>query len=84
MTRERSRRVGVRLNANVLDDWLARRGLTARSFSKIAHIHEVTLSRARHGYPVRESTLRAITSALLQIPLLAGSEQLVADQIEEA
>jgi predicted transcriptional regulator len=82
----RTRRHGARLSAEHLDHELQSRGLTARQFSKIAKVHEVTLSRARQGHPVNESTLRRITTALLQIPPLAGSELLVVgpDQIEEA
>lgn len=81
----RSRRRGARMSAQHLDYELQSRGLTARQFAQIAKIHEVTLSRARQGHPVKESTLRRITAALLQIPPLAGSELLLVgpNEIEE-
>lgn len=81
-----TRRAGARLDADRLDRELALRALTARRFAQIASLHEVTLSRARHGHPVKESTLRRIAAALLQIPPLAGSEQLLVgpNHIEES
>jgi predicted transcriptional regulator len=86
MRSTRNRRTGARLSDERLDYELQRRGLTARQFSRIAKVHEVTLSRARQGHPINENTLRRITAALLQIPVLAGSELLLVgpDQIEEA
>ena len=83
---ERKRRSGARVSADHLDYSMQSRGLTARQFAKIAKVHEVTLSRARQGHPITENTLRKITAALLQIPVLAGSELLLVapGQIEEA
>lgn len=80
------RRSGARVSAQHLDYMLQVRGLTARQFAQIAKVHEVTLSRARQGHPVKEDTLRRITAALLQIPPLAGSELLLVgpNQIEES
>jgi predicted transcriptional regulator len=76
-TETRTRRSGVRLNPDLLDHVLALRALTARDFAKLAHVHEVTLSRARQGHSISESTLRRITVALLQIPPLAGADLLI-------
>ena len=81
----RTRRTGARLSVDHLDHELHRRGLSARQFSLIAKIHEMTLSRARQGRPINENTLRRITAALLQIPPLAGAELLLVapGQLEE-
>lgn len=71
------RHSGVQLDVARFDHELARRGLTARQLARIAKCHEVTLSRARQGRPINENTLRRITAALLQIPVLAGTELLL-------
>lgn len=77
------RRSGTRLNADRLDRFLALRGLNARQFATIAGVHEVTLSRARHGHRVTESTLRKIAAALQRVEPLPGLDALL-NQIEEA
>ena len=74
-----SRRSGVRLDPDRLDFELGRRGLTARRLSQFAKVHEVTLSRARHGHPVAERTLGRITHALLEVPPLVGADLLLAE-----
>jgi hypothetical protein len=76
---QRSRRSGVRLDPDRLDFELGRRGLTARRLSEFAKVHEVTLSRARHGHPVAERTLGRITHALLGVPPLVGADLLLAE-----
>lgn len=73
-----SRRSGVRLDAAKLDHELALRGVTARRLAEVAGVPEVTLSRARHGRPVTESTLRRITTGLLSIPLMLGADLVLA------
>ncbi len=73
----RARRHGARLSDERLDYELQRRGLTARQFARIAKVHEVTLSRARQGHPINENTLRRITAALLEIPLMPGADLLI-------
>lgn len=76
---KRSRRSGVHLDPDRLDFELGRRGLTARRLSVFAKVHEVTLSRARHGHPVTQRTLGRITRALLEVPPLVGADQLLAE-----
>ncbi len=78
------RRSGIRLDADKLAFELARRGVTARTLAERAGIPEVTLSRARHGRPVTESTLRRLTSGLLGIPLMVGADLLIAEPTKAA
>jgi len=80
---EVGRRNGHRLDPARLDYQLALRGMTARKLSEVAGIPEVTLSRARHGRLVTEGTLRRLTTALLQIPLMAGADLLIAPPARE-
>ena len=74
-----ARRAGIRLDAERFDFELGRRGLSARGLAELAGIPEVTISRARHGRPVREATLKALVEALLKTPLLIGAEMLIAE-----
>jgi len=74
-----ARRSGVRLDPARLDYELARRGVSARQLAEVAGISEVTLSRSRHGRPVTQGTLRELTRALLQTPLLIGADLLIAE-----
>ena len=78
------RRAGVRIDADRLDYELARRGINPRQFAELSGINEATLSRARHGYRVRESTLRRIVAAMLKIPPLAGAEVLLSEPQKKA
>ena len=73
------RRAGVRIDADRLDYELARRGINSRQFAELSGVNETTLSRARHGYRVRESTLRRIVATMLKIPPMAGAELLLSD-----
>jgi transcriptional regulator with XRE-family HTH domain len=73
------RRSGIRLDAGKLDHELSRRGVTARRLAEVSGVPEVTLSRARHGRLVNESTLRRLSTGLLQIPLLVGADLLIAE-----
>lgn len=73
------RRSGIRLDADKLAFELARRGVTQRTLAERAGIPEVTLSRARHGRSVSEGTLRRLTTGLLSIPLLVGSDMLISE-----
>ena len=74
-----ARRSGTRLDAERFDFELGRRGITARRLAQAAGVPEPTLSKARHGRPVAERTLRRITKALLEIPLLVGADMLIAE-----
>ena len=73
------RRSGVKLDSARIDYELGRRGVTARRLAEASGVPEVTLSRARHGRPVTEGTLRRLTEGLLGIPLLIGADLLIAD-----
>ncbi len=77
-----NRRDGIHLDPARLDYQLSVRGITARTLAERAGIPEVTISRARHGRRVRESTLERLTRGLLEIPLLVGADMLVADPRE--
>ena len=72
-------RDGVRTDADRLDYELARRGINPRQFAEVSGVNETTLSRARHGYRVRESTLRRMVAAMLKIPPMAGAELLLSE-----
>jgi transcriptional regulator with XRE-family HTH domain len=72
-------RTGVRLDAEKLDHQLGLRGITARELAERSGIPEHTISRARHGRPVNESTLRRLSTALLEIPLFRGIDLLIAE-----
>lgn len=74
----KGRKLPTRIRADQLDFERARRGLTARQLARIANCSEATLSRARLGHPINENTLHKITAALLQVPVLAGSDALLA------
>ena len=78
------RRAGVRIDAERLDYELARRGINPRQFAELSGVNEATLSRARHGYRVRESTLRRMVAARLKIPPMAGAELLLSDPQKRA
>ncbi len=78
------RRAGVRIDADRLDYELARRGISYRQFAELSGVNETTLSRARHGYRVRESTLRRIVAAMLRTPLMPGAELLLSEPHERA
>lgn len=74
-----ARRDGLHIDPGQLDHQLALRGITVRTLAERAGIPEVTLSRARHGRRIRESTLRKLTAALLEIPRLPGAELLISE-----
>jgi hypothetical protein len=78
VTKKAVRRSGVLLDREQLDYQLGLRACTSRDLARQAGVHEVLLSRARHGQPITERTLRKITNALLRIPLHPGAELLIA------
>ena len=78
------RRAGVRIDADRLDYELARRGINTRQFAELSGVNETTLSRARHGNRVRESTLRRMAAAMLKIPPMAGAELLLSEPQKRA
>jgi hypothetical protein len=78
-----NRRSGIRLDAARLDFELGRRAVTARELAETAGIPEATLSRARHGQPVRETTLRKLSDALVRTPVVVGADMLLASPPEK-
>ncbi len=76
-------RAGIRLDHARLDYELARRGISAAELSAASGVHEVVLSRARHGASIREATFRRIVTALLAIPPLEGAAELLVDLSHE-
>jgi DNA-binding CsgD family transcriptional regulator len=78
------RRAGVHIDAARLDYELGRRGISPRQFAELSGVNETTLSRARHGYRVRESTLRRIVAAMLRIPTMPGAELLLSEPQKRA
>lgn len=78
MTKKAIRRSGVVLDREQLDYQLGLRACTSRELARRAGVHEVLLSRARHGHPITEASFRKITRALLKIPLHPGADLLLA------
>jgi len=56
---------------------LAIRGVTQRRLAEVSGVTAFTISRAGHGRQLRPSSLGKLTAALLEIPLLPGSELLI-------
>ena len=71
------RRGGIHLDIERLDYELARRGLSVRHFAQISGVPEATLSRARHGRAVRETTYLKMVEALLALPDVPGASMLI-------
>jgi hypothetical protein len=72
-------RGGVRIDAAKLDYELGLRAITARQLAAKTGIPEPTISRARHGRPVTESTLRRLSKGLLSFPVMKGVDLLIAE-----
>jgi len=73
----RPHRRGVKLAPGRLDHELARRGITARELSLRTGIHEVSISRAKHGGVITARTLDRITKGLLAFPVVQGVDLLI-------
>jgi len=71
------RQGGVLIDVRILDYELGRRATSRRHLCEVAGVPEATLSRACHGRPIRETTLRRLTAALLSLPLHPGTDLLV-------
>ena len=63
--------------------WLAEESVPASLRSCRALMKSLCL-RARHGYRVRESTLRRIVTAMLRIPTMPGVELLLSEPEKRA
>ena len=66
-----------RLNRARLDRELACRGWTASDLAAASGISPTTISKARHGRPVKHKTLRRIADTLLKAPMVSGVEALL-------
>jgi transcriptional regulator with XRE-family HTH domain len=62
------------LNAEPLDILIAEAGLSQGEFCEVAGITEVTLSRARHGRPIKPGTLRKLALGLSRIKPMKAFE----------
>jgi transcriptional regulator with XRE-family HTH domain len=71
------RNQGFRLNAETFAHQLALRALTARQLAELSGVNESTISLARHGRHISDRTLRRLSAALLDVPLLLGAELVV-------
>jgi hypothetical protein len=74
-------RAGIRLDHLKLGHELARRGISAADLAAASGVHEVVLSRARHGASIREKTFRKLVAALLTIPPLDGAAELLEEPV---
>jgi transcriptional regulator with XRE-family HTH domain len=72
------RQGGVLLDADRLDHQLGLRGISRRRLCELSGVAEPTLSRALHGRPIYPGTLRKLTRALLEAPLLLGADLVIA------
>lgn len=67
----------VYLNPGPFDERVASAGLTMREFADIAGVSTVTISQARHGRPLRASTLRRLALGLTRIKSMKVLEDIV-------
>jgi transcriptional regulator with XRE-family HTH domain len=68
-----------RMHSGRLDRELARRGWNATDLATAAGISVATISAARHGRPVSNSTLCKIADALRNAPVVQGVDDLLGD-----
>lgn len=67
----------TRIHSARLDRELARRGWNATDLAKASGISVATISAARHGRPVANSTLCKIADALRRAPVIPGVDNLL-------
>lgn len=67
----------TRMHPARLDLELARRGWNATDLARASGISVATISAARHGRPVANSTLTKIADALLKAPVIPGVDDLI-------
>jgi transcriptional regulator with XRE-family HTH domain len=67
----------TRMQPARLDRELARRGWNATDLAKASGISIATISAARHGRPVSNSTLYKIANALRDAPVIPGVDDLL-------
>ncbi len=66
----------VRLDPEKLARELARHGLNGKRLAELSGIDKSTISDARRGKPIRQSTMRKIVQAVVAQPLVEGAELL--------
>jgi transcriptional regulator with XRE-family HTH domain len=69
--------MATRMQPARLDRELARRGWNATDLAKASGISIATISAARHGRPVSNSTLCKIANALRDAPVIPGVDDLL-------
>lgn len=69
--------MATRMQPARLERELARRGWNATDLAKASGISVATISAARHGRPVANSTLCRIADALRQAPVIPGVDELL-------
>lgn len=72
-------RTGIRIDRERFDYELGRRALRPRDFARRSGIPEPTVSEFRNGRPVTPTMLRRITSSLLELPLVPGTDLVIAE-----
>jgi transcriptional regulator with XRE-family HTH domain len=70
--------LAVKINPEQVRKALAVRGLDQKQLAALAGVTPQTISHAMHGRPVSATTLQSIAGALLRLPVLPGTEDLVA------
>ena len=65
------------MNAAQLDREMARRGWNATDLAKASGVSMATISGARRGRPVSNSTLCKIAEALMKAPVMPGVDNLL-------
>lgn len=65
---------GYRVDGSRLDFELARRGLRPVDLARLAGLTPLTISKARHGEPIKPRTLRAIGEALTRVPVIENAD----------
>ena len=69
--------MSARISRQRLDRELALRGWTAQDLVRASGISGSTVSAARHGRPVRPSSIHRIVTALLSTPVIEGVAELL-------
>lgn len=72
---------GVILDRGKLNRELAVRNLDGRTLAHLAGVSEVSISRARCGYPIGQEVLVKVFVALQRVPALPGVAELL-EQVE--
>jgi len=67
---------GYKFDPNKLERELARRGLDGQRLAEKSGIDKSTISKARHGRPLRWRTMARIVEAIHNEPLVRGAELL--------